>query len=314
MSLKIRRGTNAERLTITPVEGELIYTTDTKNLYIGDGIIAGGKFITGPGYTGSAGTGYAGSAGAGYTGSAGTTGYVGSTGTSGYTGSKGNDGSFSGTLTSQLNTSSYNITNGSNLIINGTSGEITSPSLKSVRGLSFDTAQAATINGNSITIIGSSISFVNVSHTDLTTPWTSFVNFNNTQNTLLLALTRGRGSAISPLTVTSGDELGGFSAAGFNGTDYIQAGTISMKVDGSLTSGKISGKWYITASNSSGTLIDTMKINSNQVEMVVPPVVPVYTDDTARDAAITSATKGMIIVVGTSFYGYNGTSWVQLNN
>jgi hypothetical protein len=82
MSLKIRRGTNAERLTITPVEGELIYTTDTKNLYIGDGIIAGGKFITGVGYTGSASTsrGYTGSAGVGYTGSVptGPAGYIGS--------------------------------------------------------------------------------------------------------------------------------------------------------------------------------------------------------------------------------------------
>jgi len=132
MSLKIRRGTNAERLTITPVEGELIYTTDTKNLYIGDGITAGGKFITGVGYTGSASTsrGYTGSAtriptggttgqvlskvsntdydvdwstisggfgGNGYTGSVG---YTGSASTVvGYTGSAGYIGSFSGSFT-----------------------------------------------------------------------------------------------------------------------------------------------------------------------------------------------------------------------
>jgi len=78
MSLKIRRGTNVERLTITPAEGELIYTTDTKNLYIGDGTTAGGKFVTGLGYTGSRGEGYTGSAGIGYTGSNGSVGYTGS--------------------------------------------------------------------------------------------------------------------------------------------------------------------------------------------------------------------------------------------
>ena len=43
MAFKIRRGTNAERLTITPAEGELIYTTDTKKTYIGDGSTVGGN-------------------------------------------------------------------------------------------------------------------------------------------------------------------------------------------------------------------------------------------------------------------------------
>jgi hypothetical protein len=42
MAFKIRRGTNAERLTITPAQGELIYTTDTKKLYVGDGATLGG--------------------------------------------------------------------------------------------------------------------------------------------------------------------------------------------------------------------------------------------------------------------------------
>lgn len=42
MALQVRRGTNAERLTITPAEGELIYVTDTKQLFVGDGSTAGG--------------------------------------------------------------------------------------------------------------------------------------------------------------------------------------------------------------------------------------------------------------------------------
>jgi len=79
MSLKIRRGTNAERLTIIPAEGELIYTTDTKNLYIGDASTSGGKFITGVGYTGSKGIGYTGSSGIGLTGYTGSSGFFGET-------------------------------------------------------------------------------------------------------------------------------------------------------------------------------------------------------------------------------------------
>lgn len=42
MALRIRRGTDAERQTITFAEGELVYTTDTKELYIGDGTTPGG--------------------------------------------------------------------------------------------------------------------------------------------------------------------------------------------------------------------------------------------------------------------------------
>ena len=49
MPLKLRRGTNADRSGITPAEGEPIYTTDTKKLYVGDGTTAGGTEIGGGG-------------------------------------------------------------------------------------------------------------------------------------------------------------------------------------------------------------------------------------------------------------------------
>jgi len=42
MSLQIRRGTTAQRLAIVPQIAELVYTTDSKKVYIGDGLTAGG--------------------------------------------------------------------------------------------------------------------------------------------------------------------------------------------------------------------------------------------------------------------------------
>lgn len=42
MSLQIRRGLDADRTTITPLEGELLFTTDSQLLYVGDGATAGG--------------------------------------------------------------------------------------------------------------------------------------------------------------------------------------------------------------------------------------------------------------------------------
>jgi hypothetical protein len=47
MALRLRRGTNAERLTITPEVGELVYTTDTKLVYVGDGATQGGISVAG---------------------------------------------------------------------------------------------------------------------------------------------------------------------------------------------------------------------------------------------------------------------------
>lgn len=45
MALRLRRGTNAERLLVTPLQGELIYATDTKKLYVGDGATIGGVLV-----------------------------------------------------------------------------------------------------------------------------------------------------------------------------------------------------------------------------------------------------------------------------
>jgi hypothetical protein len=47
MAFKLRRGLETDRLSITPAEGEPIYTTDEKKLYIGDGSTVGGNAITG---------------------------------------------------------------------------------------------------------------------------------------------------------------------------------------------------------------------------------------------------------------------------
>lgn len=47
MALRLRRGTEAERLLIIPLQGEPVFTTDTKKLYIGDGATPGGILVTG---------------------------------------------------------------------------------------------------------------------------------------------------------------------------------------------------------------------------------------------------------------------------
>ena len=46
MALKLRRGTEADRLVYTPEEGELVYTTDAKKVWVGDGVTVGGNPVT----------------------------------------------------------------------------------------------------------------------------------------------------------------------------------------------------------------------------------------------------------------------------
>ena len=41
-AIQIRRGLEANRTSITPAPGELIYITDTDKVYVGDGATAGG--------------------------------------------------------------------------------------------------------------------------------------------------------------------------------------------------------------------------------------------------------------------------------
>jgi hypothetical protein len=45
--IQIRRGVEAQRTLITPDAGEPLFTTDNKQLFIGDGATAGGLFVGG---------------------------------------------------------------------------------------------------------------------------------------------------------------------------------------------------------------------------------------------------------------------------
>jgi hypothetical protein len=49
MPLQIRRGTTAQRLTITPLSGEILYDTTTGQIFVGDGTTVGGVVTVGVG-------------------------------------------------------------------------------------------------------------------------------------------------------------------------------------------------------------------------------------------------------------------------
>src|SRR5271163_2997931 len=50
--IQIRRGVEAQRASITPDVGELLFTTDNKQIFVGDGATAGGLLVGGGSVTG----------------------------------------------------------------------------------------------------------------------------------------------------------------------------------------------------------------------------------------------------------------------
>ena len=50
--IQIRRGVEAQRASITPDAGELLFTTDNKQLFVGDGATSGGLLVGGGSFSG----------------------------------------------------------------------------------------------------------------------------------------------------------------------------------------------------------------------------------------------------------------------
>lgn len=89
---------------------------------------------------------------------------------------------------------------------------------------------------------------------------------------------------------------------------------------GTLTARRIGGN-VILAPNPGSTsglpgriLVNgTLQFQDGTRQSTAIPTAPYYANSTARDAAIPSPTVGMMVIVGSTFQGYNGSSWVALS-
>jgi hypothetical protein len=311
MSLKIRRGTDAERLTITPDEGELIYTTDGKSLYVGDGTTVGGNIIHGIGYTGSVGAGY--------------------------TGSRGSviSAPLGGTLTSNLNTSTHNITNGSTLIIDGSTGSLKAGGLILYNSQITSTSYFISDNRNpigKITINDRTQLILQNSDTSVPSITQYFISngtlsgYNDTNTS--------RGTITVPTSITPGDKLSSLRANAYDGTNFVLSSAIQFTVDetSTVSTGHVSGKILFQ------NLIDNNPNNAKTMvwdskgRLGVNKLVPTETLDvtgtgkfsgyvifgsySTTDRDMLTAQKGMIIYNTTTdrFQGYQSNSWINLDD
>jgi len=311
MSLKIRRGTDAERLTIVPDEGELIYTTDGKSLYVGDGETLGGNLIHGIGYTGSGGAGFTGSRG-----------YIGST-------------PLGGTLTSNLNISTHSITNGSTLVIDGTTGTLRAGGITLTNSQITSSDFFISTNRNPISriTINDRTQLV-LKNSDVSVPSITQYFISNGNSSGYNDTNTSRGSLISPLTIRPGDLLSSIRTNAYDGTNFILSSAIQFAVDSNsvVSPGHVSGKILfknIVDSNinnakvmvwdSSGNLGLNKLVPSETLDVIGTAKFTEYVifgSYTTTDRNTLTPQKGMIIYNTTAdkFQGYQGSSWINLDD
>ena len=120
---------------------------------------------------------------------------------------------------------------------------------------------------------------------------------------------------LSPQTPALNDEIAtlDFNAFSLSEETYISVAKFRAVVDGAISGTTTPGRLEFLATNSSGTSATRLTVSGSEIAATVPFKLPAFADSTARDAAITSPTAGMVVLTGTTFQGYSGAAWVNFN-
>lgn len=257
MALKLRRGLSTDRTTVTPAEGELLYTTDTKLVYVGDGSTAGGNVISGGG-------------GSSPTYNLAPRTVVGANRAGIQLGT--NDNSVTDIVTlignkgvsvSVFDTNSLSVDGGINT---GNAGEIpffetTGQELTSSGpALSWNKTTGQLLVGDSaltgqvrVYSVGPGLASV------VAGSWhNSATNVNNVQ------LQRARGTGTVPLAVQDADRIYDIRFSAWDGAANQASSIVRGEVNGTVASGRVPGRLRFITANATGTLTTALLINSDQ--------------------------------------------------
>lgn len=369
MALRLRRGTEAERQLITPLQGELIYATDTKQLYVGDGAAVGGILvgpiannlvndltpqlggdldlnsnnITGVGNINIDGTITAtGNIGLGDADDDSITvgGVINSSlrpaQTQAYTlGTENRQWQhvYTGgaTIDQQLTVESIalqgNIVNEANssTIYNSTTDTLTATSFEGdFKGSLFGDdstilvdAVNSQISNGTLTLAGQTIS--TVIGDEIVLESNNVVQHRygidgNPDNMAYLSILGGRGTKDAPLSVQVGDFPSSLSMQAYNGSGVETKTLVTTQIDTVTGTNTLPGKLIFTVHDFDGNYSSYGSLDSRGTfEMPTFKATP-YADIAARDAAIPTASAGMIIYLTATnkLQCYNGTAWTDL--
>jgi hypothetical protein len=217
-------------------------------------------------------------------------------------------------LGGNLNLNSHNITGTGNININGniTANILSTSTISIASDGSIISTNVVSASYDPALYIGSNSRpntlFINSTK--------SFLQLNgiigNSGGSPNLSSKISRGTLSAPLAVHSNDPLILNQIYGYDGTNYTLSGVYGVAVDpaSSVATGSVPGTFFARTVGTSGTKLLTF--NSSGVLSV--PVV--LTGSFNGSGAYPTPTAGMIIFDSSTknFVGYNGTSWVQLNN
>ena len=79
-----------------------------------------------------------------------------------------------------------------------------------------------------------------------------------------ITMRKSRGTPASPTVITTADVLGSWTAAGYDGTNYIDAAKVLVTSTGTIGTNQVPAIMELQTANASGTLIDGIKIDQAQ--------------------------------------------------
>jgi len=203
MSLRIRRGTDAQRQTALLDQGELAYTTDTQKLFIGDGATSGGVNVLAT----AAGTGLI---------------FDQVTQTLKVSGSNTVvEADTAPSLGGNLNLNSHNITGTGNINI---AGSVTSGSVLATTTVTTPVTATTTSGSQPAIIATSSFTPALTAYSGVNPSINLFGITDGFHNTARMEVSASRGTILAPTNTIAGDGLGGIYVKGLRSNTYVTAG------------------------------------------------------------------------------------------
>jgi hypothetical protein len=313
MALQIRRGPTADRLSYTPVVGELVWDTTTNSLYIGNGSSAGGlpagtlvpedvQDIASTMLT------------------SGSHQYITFTydDTLGRINSTFDLSAFNGVQPGQ----SYNINvigDDSSTIVNALNRTVSAPggligpiftNLIDSSDSSTITVTPATVFDSNVTV-GGDVVLNNLLSVISNVPEETAVLLKtgtNDSNSLIMSFTKSRGTNASPTSVLSGDQLGVIGWAGYSSGAVLTSSAIVGSSTGTITSLKVPGKIEIlTTGDTNGLLVRNALFSTADGNEFSAPTT--FTTDTysAGSAVVFGQHHATVDARNTSFIRSRGT-------
>ena len=227
MALQIRRGVDGSgtggRLTITPAAGELLYTTDTKRLYIGDGTTVGGNIMTGSG--------------------------IGNL-VEDTTPQLGGNLDVNGSSIVSVSNGDINIDpNGTgNVVLHGNLNIDSLGNITKTGQLNISPTTVLSV-GNNTSLVDGNLYLTRNSYSAVSGQGFTFAQHHATVDAVNFTFYRSRGTGTTPLVVVNGDDLADISFLGYDGTNRASGAAISATVEGVPTLGHIPTKISFSTDN-----------------------------------------------------------------